>query len=105
MKRKRGRKKARNGEASKKDRRKETEETLDKFESKTVKRKNWSWLTNVPHLCRTEGQKKKKNWDHPQEGKRRTHPKGKNHQLHPEKQNCSINIESSNILLPLAALL
>ncbi len=60
MKRKRGRKKARNGEASKKDRRKETEETLDKFESKTVKRKNWSWLTNVPHLCRTEGQKKKK---------------------------------------------
>jgi len=60
MKRKRGRKKARNGEASKKDRRKETEETLDKFESKTVKSKNWSWLTNVPHLCRTEGQKKKK---------------------------------------------
>jgi hypothetical protein len=68
----------------KRDRRKETVETLDKFEMKDRKRKNWT-----TH--------KKEKGGHTQ--------KGKNHQLHQVKQNCSINIESSNILLPLAALL
>ncbi len=46
-------------------------ETLDKFECKTVKGKNWAWLRHIPHLCRTEQQEKRK-LDHPKEGKRRT---------------------------------
>jgi hypothetical protein len=49
--------------------------------------------------------RKRKNWTTHKKEKGGHTQKGKNHQLHQVKQNCSINIESSNILLPLAALL